>query len=430
MFKKIATSAAVLFAANTALAEVEIQFWHAMGGALGEAVNEIAGQFNNAQDDYKLVPVFKGSYEETMTAGISAFRAGEAPHMIQIFDAGAATIINAPGAARSVEDIMASAGLEFDRNDYISGVRSFFADADGKMIGMPFNSSTPVMYYNKAHLDAAGVQPPKTWEEFEGIAKALKDNGHIALAQSHTPWIFFENFHSRHNLQLADAQNGFDGLPTKIMYNNDALATHLGKLKEWKDAGYYGYFGQSWDDNQDAFVKEEVSMWLGSSGSFGGLKQSADFEFGTAFLPYWESVNENAGNTFIGGAAIFAMSGHSAEEEAGVAAFYNFLTLPETQYYWHRETGYVPVTNAAYELAKAEGYYDENPDAEVGVQQLSLPGGEWAKGYRLGFYVQTREVIYREMDKLMAGDTTPERALREIEKAGNQNLQRFARTVQ
>lgn len=429
MLKKIATSAVVLFASSTSLADVEIQFWHAMGGALGETVNELAGQFNNSQSEYSITPVFKGSYEETMTAGISAFRAGQAPHIIQIFDAGAATIINAPGAARAVEDVMASAGREFNRNDYISGVRSFYADADGKMIGMPFNSSTPVLYYNKAHLDAAGVQPPKTWEEFEATAKQLKTNGHIALAQSHTPWIFFENFHSRHNLQLADAQNGFSGLPSEVMYNNDALTMHLGKLQDWHSAGYYGHYGQSWDDNQDAFVNQEVSMWLGSSGSFGGLKQSADFNFGTTFLPYWASVNENAGNTFIGGAALFAMSGHSNAEEAGIAAFFDFLTQPETQYFWHRETGYVPVTNAAYQLAKSEGYYVENPDAEVGVQQLSLPGGEWAKGYRLGFYVQTREVIYREMDKLMAGDTTPERALREIEKAGNQNLKRFARTV-
>lgn len=429
MLKKIATSAAVLFASGTSLASVEIQFWHAMGGALGETVNEIAGQFNNSQDNYTLTPVFKGSYEETMTAGVSAFRAGEAPHIIQIFDAGAATIINAPGAARAVEDVMESAGRNFDRTAYISGVRSFYADEDGKMIGMPFNSSTPVMYYNKAHLEAAGATPPTTWEDFEAVAKQLKANGHTALAQSHTPWIFFENFHSRHNLQLADAQNGFAGLPSKLMYNNDALTMHLSKVQEWHDAGYYGYFGQSWDDNLDAFVNEEVSMWLGSSGSFGGLNQAADFEFGTTLLPYWASVNENAGNTFIGGAALFAMSGHSTEEEAAIAAFFDFLTQPETQYFWHRETGYVPVTNAAYELAKSEGYYVENPDAEVGVQQLSLPGGEWAKGYRLGLYVQTREVIYREMDKLMAGDTTPERALREIEKAGNQNLKRFARTV-
>lgn len=424
------TALATTVISGPALAATEIEWWHAMGGALGETVNRIAADFNASQDDYVLTPVFKGSYEETMTAGISAFRAGEAPHIIQIFDAGAATIINAPGATMPVEDLMNEYGNAFDINDYIPGVRYFYADADGKMIGMPFNSSTPVLYYNKEHLAEAGVQPPKTWEEFERIAPKLKEQGYVALSQSHTPWIFFENFHSRHNLQLTDADNGFSGLPKDLMYNNDHLAMHLSEVKDWKDAGFYGYYGSAWGDNQSAFEKGEVSMWLGSSGSFGGLKQSADFDFGTTYLPYWESVNENAGTTFIGGAALFSMSGHSDEEYEAVAAFFDHLTKPETQYFWHRETGYVPITTAAYELAKQDGYYRENPDAEVGIQQLSLDGGEWAKGYRMGFYVQTRETIYREMDRLMAGETSVENALRTIERDGEKNLKRFARTVQ
>ncbi|MDX1475841.1 MAG: extracellular solute-binding protein, partial [Reinekea sp.] len=199
--------------------------------------------------------------------------------------------------------------------------------------------------------------------------------------------------------------------------------------KEWKDKGFYNYYGSAWGDNQTPFEKQEVAMWLGSSGSFGGLKQAADFDFGTTYLPYWKSVNENAGSTFIGGAALFAMNGHTDEEYKAVAAFFHYLTLPETQYFWHEQTGYVPITEAAYELAKEDGYYIANPDAEVGVKQLSLASGEWTKGYRMGFYVQTRETIYREMDRLMAGETTVKKALQAIVKDGNDNLKRFARTV-
>lgn len=430
MLKKSLAVMAFSAAAMNVQAATEIEWWHAMGGALGETVNALAEEFNASQNDYQITPVFKGSYEETMTAGISAFRAGEAPHIIQIFDAGAATIINAKGAAIPVQDVMSNAGYEFDINDYISGVRYFYADDNGKMVGMPFNSSTPVLYYNKEAFEKAGAQPPKTWEEFEDVAKKLKSVGYTALSQSHTPWIFFENFHSRHNLQLADANNGFSGLPKEMMYNNSALMTHLSKFKEWKDAGYYGYYGRAWGDNQSAFEQREVAMWLGSSGSFGGLKQSAEFEFGTTYLPYWESVYENAGSTFIGGAALFAMNGHTDEEYEAVAAFFNYMTKAETQYFWHRETGYVPITEAAYDMAKKDGYYTKNPDAEVGILQLSLPGAEWTKGYRMGFYVQTRESIYREMDRLMAGETNVEKALKAIVKDGNANLKRFARTVQ
>jgi sn-glycerol 3-phosphate transport system substrate-binding protein len=425
--KALTLSAGLL--SGLAGAATEIEWWHAMGGSLGDTVNAMATEFNASQADYKITPIYKGGYEETITAGISAYRAGKAPHIIQIFDAGAATIINAKGAAMSVEDIMTEHGYEFDIQDYVPGVRYFYADSNDKMIGMPFNSSTPVLYYNKEMLAEAGVEPPKTWEEFEATAEKLKEKGHIALAQSHTPWIFFENFHSRHDLQLADQNNGFDGLPTEIMYNNKHLKMHLEHVKAWKDKGYYGYYGRNWGDNENAFVKKEVAMWIGSSGSFGGLKTAAEFDFGTTFLPYWKSVNKDAGTTFIGGAALFAMSGHTDKEYEAVAAFFDYLTQPETQYFWHRETGYVPITTASYELAKKDGYYNKNPDAEVGIQQLSLKEGDWTKGYRMGFYVQTRESIYREMDRLMNGETSVEEALKAIETDGNRNLERFARTV-
>ncbi len=420
-----------LSSASLAQEPVNIDFWHGMGGALGDTVNTIATQFNESQSECQLTPIFKGTYEETMTAGIAAFRAGEAPEIIQIFDAGAATIINAPGVALPVQELLEEAGVAFDINDYIEGVRYFYADSDGKMIGMPFNSSTPVLYYNQAALEAAGVEPPKTWEEFESTtAPALKDAGYIGLAQSHLPWIFAENFHSRHNLQMATNNNGYDGLEgTQILYNNEDLVNHYEKLVEWKNNGFFEFYGTAWGDNQTPFEQGEVAMWLGSSGSFGGLKQVIDFDLGTTYLPYWEAVNPEPTGTFIGGAALFAISGHESEDYACVASFFEHLTQPETQFLWHRETGYVPITTAAYELAKSEGYYEEEPGAEVGIQQLSLPSGEWSRGYRLGFYVQIREIMNQEFEKVFAGEITPEEAFTVIEQEGNSLLERFAKTM-
>ena len=173
-----AAALAMSLAGQASFAETEITLWHAMGGQLGESVNQIAEDFNASQDDYKITPVFKGSYEETLTAGIAAFRAGEQPNVIQVFDAGAATVIGAKGATIPVQDLLADNGVDFDINDYIAGVRYFYADSDGKMIGMPFNSSTPIMYYNMEALEKANVTPPKTWEEFQTVpAPALKDAG-------------------------------------------------------------------------------------------------------------------------------------------------------------------------------------------------------------------------------------------------------------
>ncbi|WP_437342591.1 extracellular solute-binding protein [Ruegeria arenilitoris] len=426
-----AAAAAFAMMANTVSAEVEITWWHAMGGALGDTVNQIAEDFNASQDDYKITPVFKGTYEETLTAGIAAFRAGEQPNVLQVFDAGAATVIGAKGATVPVQDLLEQNGVTFDIEDYISGVRYFYADSDGKMIGMPFNSSSPIMYYNVDALEKAGVTPPKTWEEFQTVtAPALKEAGYIGLSQSHLPWIFTENFHSRHDLPFATNDNGYEGADgTKILVNNDAIKAHFSAVKDWKDNGFFEWYGTGWSDNQTPFEEGKVAIWLGSSGSFGGLsKKDLPFEFSATFLPYWEAVTKEPKQTFIGGAALFAMAGKSDEENKATAAFFEFLTKPETQYMWHRETGYVPITTAAYEMAKGDGHYDGAPAAEVGIKQLSLPAGENTKGYRMGFYVQIRDVMNREYGRILTGETSVEDAFKAIEDEANGLLERFAKT--
>lgn len=423
--------AATLLISGAASAQTDITLWHAMGGALGETVNTIAENFNASQDEVKLTPVFKGTYEETLTAGIAAFRAGEQPNILQVFDAGAATVIGAKGATIPVEDLLTAAGVEFDINDYISGVRYFYADADGKMIGMPFNSSSPIMYYNVDALEAAGVTPPKTWEEFQSTtAPALKEAGYTPLAQSHLPWIFTENFMSRHNLPFATNDNGYDGAEgTEILVNNDAIKAHFTALTDWQEQGYFEWFGTGWGDNQTPFEEGKVAIWLGSSGSFGGLAQKdLGFDFSATFLPYWEAVTTEPKQTFIGGASLFAMSGKSDDENAATAKFFEYLTSPEVQYFWHKETGYVPITTAAYELAKQDGHYERMPAAEVGIQQLSLDAGENTRGYRMGFYVQIRDVMNREYGRILTGETSVEDAFKNIESEANDLLARFAKT--
>jgi len=430
-FKITSAAAAVAMMANTAFAEVEVTWWHAMGGALGETVNTIAKDFNASQDDYKITPVFKGTYEETLTAGIAAFRAGEQPNIMQVFDAGAATVIGAKSATIPVQDLLIDNGVAFDINDYISGVRYFYADADGKMIGMPFNSSSPIMYFNVQAMEKAGVTAPKTWEEFQTVtAPALKAAGYTALAQSHLPWIFTENFMSRHNLPFATNNNGYDGTEgTKILVNNDAIKAHFTAVTEWQKDGFFEWFGTGWSDNQTPFEEGNVAIWLGSSGSFGGLsKKDLSFDFSATYLPYWEAVTTEPKQTFIGGASLFAMAGHDADENKATAAFFEFLTKAETQYFWHQETGYVPITKAAYDMAKADGYYDRAPAAEVGIQQLSLPAGENTKGYRMGFYVQIRDVMNREYGRILTGETTVEGSFAAIETEANALLAKFSKT--
>lgn len=424
------SAAASIVVATSASAQTEIILWHAMGGQLGETTNALAEQFNASQSEYTVTPVYKGGYEDTLTATIAAFRAGEHPNIVQVFDAGAATIIGAQGAVIPAEDLFAQTGTPFDADEYIPGVRSFYADSSGKMVGMPFNSSTPILYYNVEALAAAGVEPPKTWEEFESIAPAIVEAGFIPLAQSHSPWIMTENFHSRHDLPFATNNNGFDGAQgAELLVNNDAIKAHFTAMKEWLDAGWYGYYGAGWGDNQTPFENGEVAMWLGSSASFGGLRNSTDFEFSATFLPYWEGVTAEPVSTFIGGAALFAMSGHDEAENAGAAEFFRFLSSAEVQKFWHVETGYVPITQAAYDLTAESGYYAETPQAEVGTLQLTQAVGDHNAGYRLGFYVQIRDIMNREYGRIFAGETDVESAFAVIEEEGNRLLQRFSQTL-
>lgn len=430
-FTRMTAVAALALSAQAASAETELTWWHGMGGHLGDVVNQIAAGFNESQSEYKITPVFKGSYEETLTAAIAAFRAGEQPNVVQVFDAGAATVIGAQGAAIPVQDLLEQNGVEFSIEDYIPGVRYFYADSQGKMIGMPFNSSSPVLYYNTDALEKAGVEAPATYEEFEQIAPALKEAGYIPLVQTHLPWEFVENFHSRHNLPFASNNNGYDSAEgTKILMNSPEMKMHFTKVKEWLDAGLFGFFGTSWDDNKAQFTDGKAAMYIGSSGDFGGLTSlELPFKWGSTFLPYWASITDEGYQTFIGGASLFAMSGHDEAQNAGTAAFFKYLTSPEVQYMWHRETGYVPITTAAYEMAKADGHYESSPSAETGIKQLMLPAGDNTHGYRMGFYVQIRDVENRELSRFLNGEITIDEALAAIEKDGNELLDRFAQTV-
>ncbi|QDL92883.1 extracellular solute-binding protein [Paroceanicella profunda] len=432
MIQKLALSGLTLaFTATSTLAATDITWWHGMAGRNGEVINELATQFNAAQNACVLTPVSKGTYEEALAAGIAAFRSGDQPNILQVFDAGAATIINAPKAVIPAEDLIKGAGYDFNREDFIQGVRYFYADSDGKFVGMPFNSSAPIMYVNTEALQKAGIAgAPKTWEEFEAMAPKLKAAGYIPLVQSQLTWEFTENFFSRHDLQFATNNNGYDAVAgTEINVDAPEHVMMYQKLKDWYDDGWFGYFGAGWSDNQKPFEEDKAALWIGSSGSFGGLQKSAQMPFTASFLPYWNAIDGAGTNTFIGGAALFAMSGHDDAQNKCTADFFEFLTSPEVQYFWHKSTGYVPVTEAAYELAKADGHYDRFPAAEVGIKQLMLPGGEWSKGYRMGFYPQIREVMEREYGRIFAGETSVEDAMATIKSEGDALLARFAKTT-
>lgn len=430
MRKLLLAAAPFALFCNAAFAQTTgITWWHGMGGANEQVINQVAEKFNAAQTACAITPVSKGTYEEALASGIAAFRSGEQPNILQVFDAGAATIISAQGATIAAEDILTQNGHAFDREAFIGGIRHFYADAEGKFIGMPFNSSAPIMYINTEAFEKAGVEPPKTWEEFEVVAPKLKEAGYIPMTASQLTWMLFENFYSRNNIEMASNTNGYDGFEgTTLRATAPEMIAFWNKLKEWHTAEYFGFYGAGWNDNQKPFEEGKVALWIGSSGSFGGLQKTATMPFSADYIPYVAELGEGH-SSFIGGAALFAMAGKPDAENKCTADFFNFLTSTEIQKFYHQATGYVAITTAAYEASKAEGWYEQHPQAEVGIKQLMLPQGEWSKGYRLGFYPQIRVIEEREFNKIFSGETTVEDAFKAIETEGNELLARFAKTA-
>jgi sn-glycerol 3-phosphate transport system substrate-binding protein len=420
--------AAAFFAAAPAHAQTEIQWWHSMGGALGEWVNDLAKDFNASQKDYKVVPTFKGSYPESMTAGIAAYRAGNAPNIIQIFEVGTATMMASRGAIVPVAKVMTDAGLKFDPSVYVPAVAGYYTAPNGQMLSYPFNSSTPVFHYNKDAFKAAGLDPenpPKTWPEVALAAAKLKASGHkCPFTTSWVSWTQLESFSAWHNVLYATRNNGFGGLDTRLAFNSPLHVRHIENLANMAKSGLFVYKGR--DNAADAvFVSGECAMMTGSSALAGNVRRNSKFAYGIGTLPYYPDVPGAPQNTVIGGASLWVMAGKKPDEYKGVARFLAYLSQPEVAAKSHQRTGYLPVTRASFELTEKSGFYKQNPGYDVSVNQMVRKTTDKSRGVRLGNFLQIRTIIDEELEGVWSGTKQPKAALDEAVKRGNEQLERF-----
>jgi len=421
-------AAAVLAVAAPAHAQVEIQWWHAMGGALGEWVNGLAKDFNDQQKDYKVVPVFKGNYDEAMTAAVAAFRAGNAPHILQVFEVGTATMMASKGAIVPVTKVMRDAGLKFDPKAYVPAVSGYYTAPNGQMLSLPFNSSTTVFHYNKDALKAAGMdpeKPPTTWPEVALAAAKLKATGHkCPLTTSWVSWTQLESFSAWHNVEFASKRNGFNGLDARLMFNTPLHVRHIENLANLSRQGLFVYKGRA--GAADAtFVSGECAMYTGSSAAYGNIKRNAKFASGISALPYYPDVPGAPQNTVIGGASLWVMSGKTPAEYKGVGAFFDYLSRADVQAKSHQMTGYLPITLAAFEMTEKSGFYTKNPGADVAVNQMIRKTTDKSRGIRLGNFVQIRAIIDEELEGVWAGKQGVKEALDTAVRRGNEQLERF-----
>jgi sn-glycerol 3-phosphate transport system substrate-binding protein len=429
------TMAMVFTAIGTASAQpIELQWWHAMTAANAAVVNQIAADFNASQNAYKVVPVFKGSYAETMNAGIAAYRAGKAPDILQIFEVGTATMMAAKGAIVPVYRLMKDAGELFDPGAYLPAVTSYYSTADGKMLSLPFNSSTAIVYWNRALFKKAGLnpyKPPKTWPETFAVAEKLRAAGvPCGFTAAWISWTQLEQFSAWHNLAFASQADGFDGPDARFEFNNPTVVRHIANLAAAEKNRSFDYGGRT-SEPEGKFLNGECGMIQTSSGAYGIFKTGAKFEFGMTELPYYPDVPGAPQNSIIGGASLWVMAGTTPQEYKGVAKFFTFLSQTDLQQKLHELTGYMPITKAAYQATKASGFYAKNPDREIPVLEMTnKPPTENSRGLRLGNLVQIRNVIAQDLEAIFASKETAQAGLDDAVKRGNALLAQFQQKTQ
>ncbi|PJE28783.1 carbohydrate ABC transporter substrate-binding protein, CUT1 family [Pseudooceanicola antarcticus] len=421
-----------LVAPLAASAQTEITWWHAMGGRLGEKVDEIVAAYNDSQDQFHLTATYKGGYAETMTSAIAAFRAGEQPDLVQVYEVGTGTMMAAEGAVYPIYQLMEDHGQDFDPSAYLSAVAGYYTNTDGQMLSMPFNSSTPILYYNKDIFAAAGLDPdvaPVTWADVEAASRAIVESGAATcgFTSGWISWVQLENFSAWHNQQIGTNENGFGSMDSKLTVNGPVQARHWENLAKWQAEGLFKYGGPAGGaDAPPAFYSGECAIYMNSSASRAGVLTNIDFDLGLGMLPYYADVEGAPQNSIIGGATLWALAGASDDEYEGLADFLTFLSSAEVQADFHQFSGYLPITNAAYELSIEQGYYDENPGADLAIKQITLnePTAN-SKGLRFGNYVQIRGVIDEEFEALLAGDKTAQEALDDLVERGNSLIADF-----
>jgi sn-glycerol 3-phosphate transport system substrate-binding protein len=434
-----------------ALAKTEIHFWHALTGQLADALESQAKQFNDSQADYEVKPLRKGSYPETLTAAIAAYRQKSPPHLVQVFEVGTQTMLLS-GAVHPVQDLMKEQEIAINWGDFIKPVAGYYMK-DGKLYSMPYNSSTPIFYYNKDAFKKAGLdpeKPPKTWQEVEAFAKKIlaAKAAKCGFSTAWPSWTMMENMHATHDQPFATKNNGFGGVEgVELLINREFGQKHVGQLAAWQKDNIYSYGGRL-GAADPKFINGDCAMYIQSSALIGGFTRGVKFDWGTGELPHWGAPYKKA-TSIIGGATLWVLKGKPAPEYKGVARFLEFLAKPETQMWWHVNTGYLAISNTALKNLEQGYHFVKNPKQYTAFAQLTglppMPPAALAgkktpppkpervatvnsSGLRLGNFVQIRDVIESELENIFGGKKAVKQGLDEAVAKSNALLKDFAAT--
>jgi sn-glycerol 3-phosphate transport system substrate-binding protein len=399
--------------------KVEIEFWHAMSGSGQESLDSIVKGFNESQDKYRVNAEFQGTYEESLTKLRSVGGTKDAPAITQVFEVGTKYMIDS-GFIEPMNTFIDK--YDYDLSQLEENILNYYK-VDGELYSMPFNSSTPVMIYNKDAFKEAGLDPekaPETFQEVIDAAAKLKTDSMAGFSILTYGW-FFEQLVATQGGLYVNEDNGRSGDATEALFNGKEGLRVFNFLDTMNKAGTFGNFGTNWDDIRAAFSTEKVAMYLDSSAGVADMIENSPFEVGVAYIPYADDVDRNG--VVIGGASLWMSKGIAEKEQEAAWEFMKYLTTPEVQAKWHLETGYFAINPAAYEEESVKKAWEETPQIKVTVDQLQdTKPGLATQGALISVFPESRQQIVTALEDLYQGKD-PQEALDEAVKGTNRAIE-------
>lgn len=385
-------------------APVEIRLWHALNAVQAHELDELTARFNASQAHWRVVAAANGGTREP-------------PHIQQADETRTAELLGKKHTVRPLWQVMNQAKKPLDVK-YVTAVAAALSDKRGRLLALPLNASTPIVYFNRDAFRRAKLDPvvPRSWYDMAGTLGALVEAGEkCGLTTAWPSWVLLENMTAWHDEPFATRHNGVDGDDARLSFNGQLMVRWIAMLASWEKSGYFTYAGRE-NEAEARFAAGECAILTSSSGSYASLAERARFDLGVAPLPYYDDFSAAPQNTLVRGSALWVMDGRPKREYAGVAAFLAFLAAPEAQAQWQQMTGSAPLSEAAY--------YKRHPGQEIALQQLMVKSPKKSsRAMRLAAMPGIRQIIHEELESVWGGKKTPLDALNAAVLRGNGLLQ-------
>ncbi|HUF38682.1 MAG TPA: ABC transporter substrate-binding protein [Anaerolineales bacterium] len=406
---------------------ITIEFWHAMGGNLGEVVDELVARFNASQDEIIVNATFQGSYDDTYNALLAAMDGDTLPNITQNFDLASQTMLDT-GILVPAHELMEADG--YDASVFVPAVRDYYSDNEG-MVAMAFNSSTPIVYYNAEMFDAAGLDAPDpewTFSDFLATCEDLEASGVEFCVTFGTVGWYFEQILANSGGLYFNNDNGRTGRATEVLFNQGQGVEVFDFLTGLIADGHAPNLGNTWTDTDATFFAGQAAMIFDSTAGASSMEEGADFEVRTTFIPHSDSSERNG--VVIGGAALWLIDSGDAAENAAAWEFMKFMAAEDQQVTWHTGTGYFPVRIDISGNAEMQSFWDENPNFVTAIEQLettktTLDDGSpnyAVLGGRAGPFPAIRRLVVEAYSRVLDDGLSPQEALDEAAEKANQEL--------